>query len=265
RSYEGTDVGVMLCHPNPEHPDRMVALIAGTTPGALYQAYDRFGAHLWPGRAGAYHWFDYAVYDARAAGLETLPVVGFFDNRWRLRPPEHVGGGAAAWTSRPAARERTAPQHFPPLGSAADAEAGEVCLSDVRPMRIRQPAGAVGFDRGFRGEPIPAGRDETVCGLGVAPPSELSFRLDGAFAQFSGRAAVSSGGTCRFEVLGDGRSLATTGPLQPLGEDGEWADLQTSIRGVQVLTLRCRPADADQPAHGSCVWAEPVVRRAATR
>ncbi len=264
RRYEGTDVGVMFCHPNPEHPDRMVALIAGTTPGALYQAHDRFGARLWPGSAEAYHWFDYAVYDARTAGPESFPIVGFFDNRWRLRSPDHVGGGAAAWTAQRAARERTAPQRFPEFSSAAEAEGEDVCLCDVRPARIKQPAGAVGFDRSFLGRPIPAEGDGTARGLGVAPPSELSFRLDGAFAKFSGRVAVLSGGQAVFEVRGDGRSISTIGPLRPLAEEGRQADIRASVRGVRLLTLRCQPAKGEGTVGTSCVWAEPTVRRPST-
>jgi hypothetical protein len=180
--FSGDDVGALVCYPNPFAPDRMVALVAGTTPAALYQACRRTGLPLrWDGR-GHYHWFDYAVFDSRTAGPETFLVAGFFDNAWRRVPPSRSPGGAE-WRADVRARALTAPQAFPALGSASEAPQGEVALSQVRPLRLEQEHGALGFDRSYDGRPIRMGGRSFERGLGMNAPSRVTFRLGGAFRE----------------------------------------------------------------------------------
>jgi hypothetical protein len=82
RRFRGPEVGVRFILPNPQHPDRYLLVVAGTTArGVLRQ-------HLLP-------WYlpDYVVYDQRIENKRGFRVLGsgrrylaagYFNNRWRL-------------------------------------------------------------------------------------------------------------------------------------------------------------------------------------
>lgn len=272
--YAGDDVGLMACYPNPENPQRMVAVVAGTTPAALYQAYDRTGLWFDWGIYDKYKWFDYAVYDSRTAGPESFLTVGFFDNLWQLAPQGGTpAGGGIAWQGLPEARDSARPQRFPALKSAAEAQEDQVHLSDVRPLTISQYRGAVGFDRSYWGSAIRLGEEEFDKGLGIRPPSSLSFALGGPFREFTAKVGLMRGSgealsparvaaeEVVFEVYGDDRLLASSGPLN-WGEGGSSrALLRASLTGVGVLTLIARPTGAATWLLGEAAWADPVVTR----
>ncbi|MGD2174053.1 MAG: NPCBM/NEW2 domain-containing protein [Candidatus Brocadiaceae bacterium] len=272
RRYEGEDVGLLMCYPNPVHENRMVAVIAGVSPRAIYQAYERFGLRTGCAGCDGYKWFDYAVFDGRSLGPRTCRVVGFFDNAWQVVPRgKSRAGGGAMWRGEPEAIAAVRPQGFPPLESAAESDDREVSLSDVRPIAIRQSCGAVGFDRSFHGGPVSFDGDTYEKGLGVVPPSSLSFRLDGQFRRFTARVGLTAGAgggrsvprpvVC--EVIGDGRTLQGAAPLLGAGAELRTADISADIEGVQVLTLKVYlPAGPPTgEAEVPLAWAEPTVSR----
>ena len=255
QSFDGDDLGLLLCYPNPANPERMVALVAGATPAALYQAVNRLS---WAS-SGGYKWFDYAVFDSRTAGPDSCLALGIFDSRWRL--PSASGG--AAWTAEPAARDGLLPQHFPALQSLAASQEAAVYLSDVRPSAIDLPYGAVAFDRTRAGRAIRAGEEAFDKGLGVGAPSSLIFVLGGRFTTFKATPLVSAAPDGApgviFEVVGDGEVLAVSGPVRA-GQNVP-VPIQADLTGISSLTLRVRP-DSAAPAGGvDCVWAGAQVSR----
>ncbi len=271
-SLEGPDLGLLLCYPNPLNPRRMVAVVAGATPEALYQAHDRIGMCLnWHPYAG-YKWFDYAVFDALTAGTETVVAAGLFDNQWHLRPKgDGPAGGGAEWRGDPAARSALLPQTFPHLGSAAESEENEVLLCDVRPLAIEQDCGAVSFGRSCDGTAIRLGDEESRKGLGVRPPSAVRFMLGGQFRSFSATVGLTGGDPASaspgapaevvFQVEGDGVRLATSPPLSWKAGGTSSAAISADVRRVRVLTLAVRPS-APGPGPGiPCAWGVPTVTR----
>jgi len=271
-SFEGTDLGLLLCYPNPLNPNRMVALVAGATPEALYQAQDRIGMRLSWRPYNNYKWFDYAIFDARTAGTETLVAAGLFDNQWQLRPKgDGPAGGGAEWRGDPAARETLLPQTFPPLGSASESKDDQVLLSDVRPLAIEQDYGAVAFDRSCEGTAIRLAGEQFQRGLGVRSPSVVRFMLGGQFQSFSATVGLTDAGPpsassavpgeVLFQVEGDGRRLATSPPLSRKGDGSTSARVSANVEGVRVLTLAVLPSGARSEPGTSCVWGAPTVSR----
>ena len=96
-------------------------------------------------------------------------------------------------------------------------------------------------------------------GLGTHAPAEVTVWLGGACTSFSALAGiddeVTSSGSAGFEVLGDGRSLASTGvlrsadPARPVTAD---------VTGVRILTLRVTDG-GDNKNFDHADWAEARV------
>ncbi len=274
RVYRGRSTGLMMCRPNPLSPGHMVGLVAGATPAALYQAYFRTGLWFNWGVYDEYKWFDYAVFDSRTAGPETFLTAGFFDNAWNLASgSQSPAGGGASWTAAPGAVAGILPQAFPLLGSAADAQAAKVSLSDVRPLTIDQYRGAVGFDRSYTGEEIRLGDRSFAKGLGIRPPSAISFALGRRFGRFSAAVGLTRGSNeqvsaarraaegVTFEVWGDGLPLSTS-PIAAWQEGRQsWTTITADVRNVSILTLKAVPVSGATWLYGACAWGDPVVSR----
>lgn len=270
--YAGEDTGVILCYPNPEVNERMIAVVAGVGPAGLYQAYDRFGT--WFGRLAydRYKWFDYAVFDSRSIGPGSFLAVGFFTNSWDVMDPDAGrGDGGASLTADPQLVERLRPQGFPRLLSVEEAEGRRVALSDVMPLIIEQPRGAVGFDRSFAGRPIRLGEREFEKGLGVQAPSELTYGLDGRFTTFEavvgptpgfrmGAAPTREGTPFIFEVRGDGEIIASVHGTLGRPESGEAQRIAADVTGVRTLTLKVTTVDSAQVSE-AFAWGEPTLTR----
>lgn len=273
-TYTGQDVGLMACYPNPLSPDRMIALVAGTTPAALYQAYDRTGLWFNWGAYDKYKWFDYGVFDSHTVGPETFLTVGFFDNQWRLDPTgTGPAGGGAAWQRDPAAAASVLSQSFPKLGSAGEGEGSQVSLSDVRPVAIDQYRGAVGFNRSYTGDAIRIANETFDKGLGVRVPSSLTFPVGRQFQSFRATVGLTAGlreeiSPARmaaervvFEVWGDGHLLAASPELSRKPNDRDWCRLEADLSEVAVLTLTARPASSATWLYGGCAWGAPTAIR----
>jgi pimeloyl-ACP methyl ester carboxylesterase len=256
-AFEGEDVGLLLCYPNPANRQRMVAMVAGATPAALYQAVERLS---WCSTSG-YRWFDYAVFDSRTAGPESCLALGIFDSHWRL-PSASAG---AAWTGQPSVRDGLLPQHFPEQASASTGQEHVVYLSNVRPEAVDQPCGAVAFDRTQAGGPIRLGGQEFKRGLGVAAPSSVTFVLDGQFQSFTATAGVTAAPADApavvFEVSGDGYVLATSGLIRAGQDGGAAAPIETDVTGVRAITLTVRAERGGAATGIDCVWADATVSR----
>jgi predicted esterase len=274
RVYKGHGAGVMVCCPNPLNPERMVALVAGTTPAALYQAYSRTGLWFNWGVYDEYKWFDYAVFDNRTAGPDTFLAAGFFDNQWQL-PTDGAApaGGGATWKGDPEAIAAVIPQAFPMLTSAADSKDLQVSLSEVRPTVIDQYRGAVGFDRSYTGEAVRLGDQTFAKALGIRPPSSISFALEGRFGRFTATVGLTRGAKEEisaarkaaegvvFEVWGDGLLLRDSPTLGWQEGTQNWSQISADVHGVGTLTLKARPTSGATWLYGSCAWGEPTVSR----
>ena len=272
-TFTGDDVGTIFCYPNPKAPRRLVAVYTAMTPAALYQVHTRFGNWFNWGIHDCRKWFDYAVYDARTANPETYPLVGFFGTNWSF---DH----GRTWRPIPRAPIDMLPQHTPKHAEPPSDRV--VYLSDVKPTKINQMRGAVGFDRSWRGRRIAIVEEVaetefssvplvTACdrGLGVRCPSSVTFAIGGGFralrtvvgftdereeplsADRMKREAVA------FVVIGDGKVLHT--------EEIDWkmpsAEVDVDVTGVKKLTLKVKPLGGALWLHGSSAWGDARVER----
>jgi len=270
--FDAPDVGALLCYPNPLARRRMVVLVAGNSPAALYQAMDRFGLWFNWGIYDKYKWFDFAVFDARTASPETFLKVGFFDNAWRtggmMRSP--VGGGYTL-----PARKRTArAQSFPSWAEVEDVGGETLMLSALLPTKIKQYRGAVGFDRSYAGSVLRVNGKRHGKGLGVKAPSAITWRLDGTWEEFSATVGLTPGHKgskvsavrasverVTFEVWGDGERLASVGPLSWADGAASHAVIEADVSDVTELKLVAKPAGRATWHYGGAAWYTPKLVR----
>lgn len=250
---DAADVGYFLIYPNPEHPDRLVVVWNANGPPAIYQGWGRFGNWFNWGVYDSQKYFDYAVYDAYSASPETLLLLGWFGTDWTVR-------NGVTRIGVEALRNQLAPQQFPP--AAAMPEGDTVALVDVRPGKIDQMRGAVGFGRTFQGAPLPAS-------IGVRAPAVLEYALDGRFREFTAEVVLHNGpetDLClprlqgervRFRVKGDDKVLAEAvvswqEPVLPLKAD---------LRKVKKLVLEAQPDGGPAWLHAGAAWLRPQLTR----
>ncbi|MCX7805274.1 MAG: alpha/beta fold hydrolase, partial [Planctomycetota bacterium] len=70
--YEGDDIGMKVCYPNPLNPDRLVFIQAATTWKGMWQMTHRFGNWFDWMPLDNRDWFDYCVFDDRSEEFETF-------------------------------------------------------------------------------------------------------------------------------------------------------------------------------------------------
>lgn len=254
RSFEGPDVGVKLCYPNPLNPERCVAVFAGLSPDALDQINNRFGNWFGWGPYDNYEWFDYGVFDARTVSPETFLCVGFFDQAWELDERYEFPGDAAA-------RQTIRPQRVPKLHGLPADPPDELMLSDLAPTLIDQHKGTIGFDRSFEANPLTLGGRAFERGLGVRAPSIIEFQLDGRYTRFRATVGIDlenelevteareRGEYVQFLVFGDGKRLYSSEWLQwdsrPVDVDVELEDVKTLRLHVDCSSQRWLVGSAD--------------------
>jgi len=248
------DVGWFMVYPNPEHPHRLVVVIAAAGPQAIYQAWGRFGNWFNWGVHDSRKYFDYAVFDGLSASPESMRLVGWFGTDWSVEE-------GTCWTGVDAVRSRLAPQGFPAF-DAAPADLREFGLADLRPVVIDQMRGAVGIGRSFQGVPLPGS-------LGVRAPAVIEYDLDGTWQclETGGLLLNSPEGILmqsrfkseqvRFIVKGDGRDLASASVSWEHPETQLVADLK------DVKRLRLEAVCSGGPAwlHMGAAWVQPKLRR----
>lgn len=271
--FEGEDVGVKLCYPNPLNRERYVVVFAGVTWRGLFQIVNRFGNWFHWGPFDNRNWFDYGVFDGRTRSPETFLCFGFFDQQWRISAEHQWLGDEPA---RNAAPPRKLPRFTGPNDAALPATAPEgtssqqcLYLSDLMPSEIDQHKGAVNFDRSFRGNPLRIGTREYAKGLGCRAPSRIEFDIGGRFDRFRAEVGVDLEGAqeltqarkenewIRFKVLSDGKELRRSPWLQ--GDSPPHA-IDIPIAGVQVLSLTVEASPARWHL-GSAAWANARTAR----
>jgi len=250
--YRQRDRGMFYLHPNPQAPDRLVVVIMAGTPAAAWQVWGRFGNWFNWGVFDSDKYFDYAVYDRFTANPETFQVLGWFGSDWRVET------GLARFAV-PSVRMEMAPQQFPAYATAPSGVRG-FSLLDLRPSRIDQMRGAVGWGRSFFGRPLP------TPGLGIRAPSKIGFEIAGRFRRFTVTGALLDeleNAHCRkrydqeklrFAVYGDDKLLAEA-------PDVTWKKpqvrLSADVTGVKTLRLECEVRGGPAWLHGSAAWLDP--------
>ncbi len=251
------DRGLFLLYPNPLAPERLVVLVDAGGPEAIYQAWKRFGNWFNWGVFDSKKYFDFAVYDAVTASPESFLALGWFGPDWDLKGGVWKNGSELVRADR-------APQLLPrwtepPVG------VDRLDLVDLRPTRIDQMRGAVGFGRTFYGRPLPGG-------LGVRAPSYIEYDLGGRFDRFHAKGILlnepeSAQCKARFEgerlgfiVKGDGRVLARA---EGVTLDAPEAVLDADVTGVSTLRLEVVVKGGPAWLHGSAAWTEGRLERSA--
>ncbi|NQT88642.1 NPCBM/NEW2 domain-containing protein, partial [bacterium] len=262
RVWQGPDVGVKVCYPNPLNPERMVAVFAGLSPAALDQVNNRFGNWFGWGPYDNYEWFDYGVFDSRTLSPETFLCVGFFDGAWRVDAKSQFLGDEAVRGDR-------LPQQTPTLCSPPAVPLATLQLDDLMPSFLDQHKGVVGFRRSFEGNPLTLGGKTFARGLGVRAPSIIEYELAGQYATFRATAGIdledqvkvtearSKGEYVQFLVFGDGKRLYASPWLR---WNSQPAKLDVDIRGVKTLRLQVE-CSAKRWLVGSADWVDARVSR----
>ena len=282
KTFQGDDVGVKLCCPNPLNPERYVVLFAGLSPAALDQVNNRFGNWFGWGPYDNHDWFDYGVFDARTLSPETFLCVGFFDQAWELDDRHQFAGDAAA-------RQATVPQKAPRLHALPEPPPAELFLSDLAPTLVDQHKGLVGYDRSHQGNPLcigpqpedapPAPKPKAVGGasapranvfsrgLGVRAPSKIEYALDGKYAFFRATIGIDMeddleatparerGERVQFIVTGDDKRLYSS---EWLKWNSKPVAVEVEIKGVKTLRLEA-DCSLSRWLVGSSDWAEARV------
>jgi hypothetical protein len=95
-------------------------------------------------------------------------------------------------------------------------------------------------------------------GIGTHAPSEIVYRLEGKYEQFSCLVGgAEAGGTVVFQVYGDDRKLFDSGVLHGLREVQR---LDLPVSGVRLLRLVVTDA-GDGYIHDTANWANPRLLR----
>ena len=248
------DVGWFTVFPNPEHPHRLIVMIHGNGPEAIYQVWGRFGNWFNWGVFDSKKYFDYAVFDAVSASPESLLLVGWYGTDWRV-------DSGIWWLSSPRLRARLAPQQFPAFATAPST-VKQFDLVHLRPERIDHMRGAVSFGRTFMGQPLPGG-------IAVRAPAVIEYTLDGTWDRILARGILTNptgvrltssrehSEKVRFVIKGDGKTLASA----TASWDHPPAMLEAEIRGIKTLRLETNPAGGPAWLHMGCAWHRPRLYR----
>ena len=139
-------------------------------------------------------------------------------------------------------------------------------LSSLELSKVHQDWGTAGRDRSVDGRPISIGGKKFTHGVGTHATSVIRLALDGQGEWFTASVGADdevlpAEGSVTFAVIGDGKLLWQTGPL----ETGKAAKLATAnLQGIKTLLLAVGDAD-DGINYDHADWAEAqVVMRSGT-
>jgi len=255
------DLGSMIAYPNVAcAPERLTVIISANSARAAFQVWGRFGNWFNWGVYDSKKYFDYAVYDARSAIPETMLLLGWFGTDWQVETGQWFRGDAALRRAAP-------PQSFPPLAAVPNG-INSLLLTELMPSRIDQMRGALGFDRGFFGEPLPLA-DRQPGGIGMRAPCTIEYDLNQQFTQMTAFAAIVNppesdicqsrqrGESIRFTVFGDNRKLAET----TVNWTTTTMPLAADLTGVATLRLEAVPASGPAWLHMGSAWIAPTLWR----
>jgi hypothetical protein len=146
--------------------------------------------------------------------------------------------------------------------SIAPMTPAELSLTQLEPVQIADGARGFEIDDQLTHAPLLLGGKRHEAGLGTFVGSEMRFDLKGLFDKFTTLAGMddASGGraTADFVIMGDGRELWRSGPLNKA--DAPKA-VEVNIIGVHELTLRSIEV-GDGQNRAQADWAETKVSRA---
>ena len=256
---QADDIGTILVYPVGNlSPGKLQVQLSANSPHAIWQIWSIFGNWFNWGVYDSKKYFDYAVFDARSASPETMLLTGWFGTDWSV-------GKGVSYLGEPVLREEFAPQRFPRFadGKAVPEDMAELYLCDLRPAKIDQMRGAVGWGRSFNGENT-GDKD-----LGLRAPTTLEFPVRKKFNRFCSEVSLhnpletslcqmrSRGEKVKFTVLGDGQKLAeaTVDWREPV------AKLEAVITGVDILRLVASPAGGPSWLHSGALWKNPRLLR----
>jgi pimeloyl-ACP methyl ester carboxylesterase len=178
-AYRGPNAGLKLCYPNPLAPQRYVAVMSGVTPESYVAMHLRLGNWFdWICFDYRQH-FDVAVFDDLTTGRhpESMPVWGFFGERWEVRPD-------LLFTGVPAYRQGRLPRKLPTLDLARLREAGSnppktLYLDDLKALSANIPKEYLERNRTLEGSPLVLVGDRFERGLCCRFPCTLTFPCEG--------------------------------------------------------------------------------------
>ncbi len=245
------DVGTIAVYPSVGNPDRLSVVWTANSPAAAYQGWWRFGNWFNWGVFDSKKYFDYAVYDARSCNPETMLLVGWFGSDWQVTSGRY-------YFANETVRNESADQLYPQYDKVPDLET--LSLITLRPKKIQQMRGAIGFGRTFFGEPL----DNSI---GMRAPAVIEYNLDGKYDNFKSDVTLlnpreswmcmmrEKGESVKFKVFGDGKLLKEVKVDWKKPKDV----LETKIAGVKVLKLEAYPDGGPSWLHMGSAWLNPVV------
>jgi hypothetical protein len=125
------------------------------------------------------------------------------------------------------------------------------------PLHAAQPKGFPLAARSAIGTPLRIGERSFESGIGTVAPAYLEYPLDGRFARFEVTVGVDAAargrGSMVFSVFGDGRLLATSGPMTGFSPPKKLT--ADNLASVSRLALRVIPAEKED-ADGLADWVD---------
>ncbi|MBP5674359.1 MAG: prolyl oligopeptidase family serine peptidase [Victivallales bacterium] len=245
------DMGTIVVYPSEGNLDRLAVVWTANSPAAAYQGWWRFGNWFNWGVFDSKKYFDYAIYDARSCNPETMLLVGWFGSDWQVPTGRY-------YFANEEVRKESADQVYPEYDQVPDMK--EFPLISLRPKKIRQMRGAVGFGRTFFGEPLENG-------LGMRAPCTIEYNVDGKCATFASgvtllnprESAMCSirerGESVKFKVFGDGKLIKELKVDWKKPKD----TLNVKISGVKILKLEAVPDGGPSWLHMGSAWLNPTL------
>jgi hypothetical protein len=256
RTFPARDAAVFLTYAHPLNPDRLVAVIAGTSADGLFHA------------QGLNDDIDFAIGDGRItteeAGFSCLVAWGRFDHAWR-RNDKYIQLGDPS--ARAAAPVRKVPRYV-----AAAVAGAKLPLSDLLEIASCGSFATMGRDRNWQGRAITLGGRTYASGLAVqtwSEPCKATWDLSGAGGGWKRLRAtlgiepdvqaakedpvLRDRTRITFVVRGDGKELYTspvfTFTAAPVA-------MTVDVSGVQRLELEVRNEGLREAATASVNWAD---------
>jgi pimeloyl-ACP methyl ester carboxylesterase len=252
RVFRGEDVGVIMLRPDASALGGPVLVVWGSTPESYRQVWRRFTNSVdWEGDRWRW-WFDYAVFDRRSCGPDTLLAAGFFDREGSFSPALLFEGDTDL-------RER-----IPGSNWAVSIGSGEAMhLSSLAPTAIHSLRGPVGFDRSAAADAgaLTIQGTKYERGIGMVPPTSLTWDVAGRFSSVKATVGLErtestygiryDAERVRFEIWGDGKLLAVS---QVLSAGSPGVELVANLTGVAVLELRAVATTTQVWHYGPVGW-----------
>ena len=124
------------------------------------------------------------------------------------------------------------------IATTLAANATQVYLSDLKWTSATVGYGTIHLDQSINGNPITLRGTKYAKGIGTHAVSQIVYSLGGAYTTFKSDVGVddevSGQGSVIFQVIGDGKTLYTSGALTG---SSAVAHVNVSVAGVQQLTL----------------------------